>query len=114
MTAKNDTIFLVHILDSIEKIEKYISGVSRSSFNNDTLVQDGIIRQLEVIGEAVKNISSAIRDVNDHIPWQDIAGMRDKLIHHYFGVDIDQIWETVKGDIPILKASIQSIINSIE
>ncbi len=78
----------------------------RASFYENFLVQDGVIRQLEVIGEAVKNLSKEIREENPHIPWKDIAGMRDKLIHHYFGVDIDKVWNTVQDEIPALKEDI--------
>lgn len=75
------------------------------------LVQDGVIRQLEIIGEAVKSLSDKLRNQHHNVPWQDMAGMRDVLIHHYFGVDLDEIWLTVKKDIPELKKNIQEIVN---
>jgi uncharacterized protein with HEPN domain len=70
------------------------------------LVQDGVIRQLEIIGEAVKSISDIIKNEYDNIPWKDFAGMRDVLIHHYFGVDLEEVWITVQNDIPVLKEKI--------
>lgn len=111
---KNNLVYLRHIIDSIEKIELYTKEVSEAIFFNESLIQDGVIRQLEIIGEAVKNISKDLTEKYDLIPWQDIAGMRDKLIHHYFGVDIGLVWVTIQNDIPYVKNEIQKIINEIE
>jgi len=77
----DESIYLQHILDAIAKIEEYLQGLDEEIFYQQTLVQDGVIRQLEIIGEAVKRLSDQLRDKYAHIPWQDIAGMRDKLIH---------------------------------
>ncbi|MFH1387454.1 MAG: DUF86 domain-containing protein [bacterium] len=110
MTERNDNLYLQHISDAIKKIEEYAKGLDYKDFLQNTLVQDGIIRQIEIIGEATKNLSDATRNEYKNIPWKDIAGMRDKLIHDYFGVDIDAIWETVKTDIIELKSEIASIL----
>ncbi len=111
---KSDNIFLIHILDSISKIEQYLDGIEKEEYDKNTLIQDGVIRQLEIIGEAAKNISSALRESNTQLPWQDMAGMRDKLIHHYFGIDAELVWETAKNDLPFLKSEIQNILDKIE
>ena len=111
---KSDNIFLIHILDSISKIEQYLDGIEKEEYDKNTLIQDGVIRQLEIIGEAAKNISSALRESNTQLPWQDMAGMRDKLIHHYFGIDTELVWETAKNDLPFLKPEIQNILDKIE
>jgi len=74
-----------------------------------TLIQDAVIRQIEIIGEASKLISNKIKSKSPKTPWKDIAGMRDKLIHGYFGVDLDAVWETVKKDIPPLKKDIKKL-----
>jgi uncharacterized protein with HEPN domain len=111
---RNDRVYLLHILDAIDHIENYTHGFDVEAFRRQPLVQDGVIRQLEIIGEATKNISCYVREENDQIPWQDIAGMRDKLIHAYFGVDIDTVWLTVQEDIPVLKAEIQKILTPFE
>jgi uncharacterized protein with HEPN domain len=77
---------------------------------DDHLIQDGAIRQIEIIGEATKRLSKEIRKSHPKIPWKDIAGMRDKLIHDYLGVDLAAVWDTVKKDIPALKNSLGNIV----
>ena len=110
----DQSAFLNHILDAITKIEKYIQDIDEESFLKNDLVQDGVIRQIEIIGEAVKRLSNDLKRQSPNIPWQDIAGMRDKLIHDYFGVDIDTVWLTAKKDIPQLKEEIKRIIEKLE
>jgi len=110
----DQSVFLSHILDAIVKIEKYIQEIDEEAFKINDLVQDGVIRQIEIIGEAVKRLSDDITSQSPQVPWQDIAGMRDKLIHDYFGVDIDTVWLTVERDIPELKKEIKRIIEGLE
>lgn len=111
---KNDSIYLTHILRSIERIEEYTEGMRKQDFLSSNLVQDWTIRQIEIIGEATKNLSIELRENHSKIPWSDIAGMRDRLIHHYFGVDLKAVWNTVEIDIPALKDEILAILNCLE
>lgn len=106
---RDESVYVSHILDAIEKIEEYVAGIDETSFYKTTLIQDGVIRQLQIVGEAVKKLSDGLRDEYSHIPWQEIAGMRDKLVHDYFGVDMEEVWLTVKDDIPLLKSEILKI-----
>jgi uncharacterized protein with HEPN domain len=107
---RDDSVYLKHIRDAIRKIEGYTKGVRRATFEKNTLIQDAVIRQIEIIGEATKRLSNPVKEQNPQIPWQDIAGMRDKLIHDYFGVDVEKVWLTVQLDIPALKNSVNKIL----
>jgi uncharacterized protein with HEPN domain len=106
---RDEFVYIQHILDAVRKIEEYAAGIDESSFMSNTLIQDGVIRQLQIIGEAVKKLSNELRNEYPHIPWQDIAGMRDKLVHEYFGIDMEEVWLTVNDDVPILKSEILKI-----
>jgi uncharacterized protein with HEPN domain len=108
----DESVYLQHILDAIAKVETYLEGIDESAFNQNTLIQDGVIRQIEILGEAAKHISDVLRAKYAHIPWQDIAGMRNKLIHDYFGVDIEKIWLTAVEDLPALKDEIKKILGA--
>ncbi len=107
---KSDKLFLSHVLVAIDKIERYTSGLRPDDFMRQSLVQDGVVRQLEIIGEAVKNLSSEVKLARSDVRWKDIAGMRDRLIHGYFGVDLDAVWLTVVNDLPALKAAILAML----
>jgi uncharacterized protein with HEPN domain len=107
---KDESVYLQHILDAIAKIESYLSGVNEAAFSHQSMVQDAVIRQLEIIGEAVKRISLGLRSRQPHIPWQDVAGMRDKLIHDYFGVDLEKVWLTAKDDLPGVKRAVEDLL----
>lgn len=107
---KDPKIFLIHILESIEWINKGVNGLSKDKFINNVLVQDAVIRRLEIIGEAVKNLPVALKKKYPDIPWQKISGLRDKLIHGYFGIDVELVWEIVKKDLPPFKNQIEEML----
>ena len=111
MTQKEDTVYLRHIFEAIEQINEYLCGVSHQQFRDTKLLQDGVIRQLEIIGEATKNLSESTRNTAPNVPWRSMAGMRDKLIHQYFGVDIDAVWSTATQDLPDLQQTIKSLLD---
>lgn len=103
-----------HILDAVSRIEEYTKEIEYKNFMENHLVQDGVIRQIEIIGEATKRLSDKTRDNYPDVPWKDMTGMRDKLIHDYLGVDIDAVWDTVKEDIPILKNKLKDLLEKGE
>jgi len=110
MKDKDYLIFIRHILDSIRDIEESTDNISKKEFMEDKDVKDATIRRIEVIGEAVKNLSSSFRNKYPHIPWKEIVGTRDKMIHHYFGVDLNIVWNIVKIEVPKLKKKIRESI----
>lgn len=103
---KDDSVYLRHILESIEHVQDFMDGMSEEHFLKSALVQSAVIRQLEIIGEAVKNLSPAFRNKHKNVPWKDISALRDKLIHGYFGVDISLVWGICGKDLPDLKDSV--------
>lgn len=110
---KDPKIFLLHVIDSIHEIERNVKGISRAKFLQDVKTQDAVMRRIEIIGEAVRNLSSDFREKHHGIQWKEIAGMRDKLIHEYFGVDLGLIWSTAKKDIPDLKRKILKLLEKL-
>lgn len=107
---KDDLFFLQHIFDAIKDIENYTSD-GEKSFYSTKMIQDAVIRNLEIIGEAVKNISPAIRLEYPDVPWKQISGLRDVLIHHYFGVDLETVWLVVEKRLPALSERIEFILS---
>ncbi len=103
---EKDNIYAQHILDAIASIEKYMLDKNYESFSQDQLLQDGIIRELEIIGEASKNLSNEFKNTISILPWKDIAGMRDKLVHDYFSVDLDAVWKAATEDMKELKTEL--------
>ena len=106
---KDDIAFIEHILLCIDKIQEYTKDITDEDFNNSELIQDAVIRNIEIIGEATKKISKDIKSQYHEVPWKEMSGMRDKLIHDNFGVDVDVVWKTVNEDIPFLKSLIENI-----
>jgi len=111
---KRDKAYLRHILDAISNVEKFIDGVNKENFLGNVEKQYAVLRGLEIVGEATKNLSEELKKKHPNIPWKEIAGMRDKLIHQYFGVNLDLVWETIKTKLPELKNQISRILKEIE
>jgi uncharacterized protein with HEPN domain len=106
---KKDQVYLEHLLEAITKIESFTKGIARSDFDNNVMIQDAIIRNIEIIGEATKKISNEFSQSHQEIPWSEMAGMRNKLIHDYMVVDLDVVWKTIEVDLPLLKELISNI-----
>ena len=100
MSERTDQEFLSDIHEAIQRISAYVAGLDYESFVKDTKTQDAVIRNLEILGEATKNLSEAFRVAHAGVPWKSMAGARDRLIHHYFGVNLDIVWQIVSTDLP--------------
>jgi len=110
---KEPELFIEHMLASIELIEKYAFNKTEDDFLDSEFFQDAIIRRIEIIGEAAKNVPLDIKQSYPEIPWSEIVRMRDKLAHHYFGIDLPRAWKVVKNDLPQLKSQILKIKQSL-
>lgn len=107
---KDPQVFLQHILESIGWIEFNLKGLSQEAFSASIPIQDSVVRRLEIIGEAVKNIPEEFKTFHSDIPWREITGMRDKLIHEYFSIDEKLLWDTITKDIPLFKEQIKKLL----
>ncbi len=111
---RNYEDYLFDISDAINKIEKFCVGFDLEKFSQDEKTQDAVIRRFEIIGEAVNNIPTKVKNRYKEIPWKEMAGMRNKLVHEYFGVDKKVVWKTIKEDVPELKEKILKIIKDLK
>jgi len=106
---RDDSVYLDHIRDAIARIASYLEDVGEDKFLSTPLIQDGVIHQIQIIGEAAKRLSPDFRERTPTIPWKDITGMRDKIVHDYMGVDIQAVWETATRDVSALKTELDRV-----
>lgn len=109
-----DRDYLEHIQEAIAKIRRYVTSKNEADFMADDLVQDGVIRNLEIIGEAVTNLSPELKATHSDVPWGEISGMRNRLIHGYISVNLQIVWDTVDKVLPEFLARVESIKREIE
>lgn len=111
---QRDLSYLTDIIQSAKQIQAFIKDVDKTQFNNSSLIQSAVIRQIEIIGEVTKRLSENFKSKHPEIPWKKIAGMRDILIHAYDHIDIDEVWNAVETAIPALVKQIEPLIQVSE
>ncbi len=114
MTNRDIKLYLKDILEAMETVEKFVKDMNFEQFKNNDLVSSAVIRKFEIIGEATRNIPQEIKKKYPDIPWKTMVGFRDKLIHFYFGIKYDIVWETIKSKLPELKEKIKKILEQLE
>ncbi|MBS1792303.1 MAG: DUF86 domain-containing protein [Acidobacteria bacterium] len=113
MKKPNNAERLRHILDAVERIERYLQGFEKQNFQTDEKTQDAVVRQMEIIGEAATSLTWDLRTNNPQVAWEFAASMLIRLIHGYFDVDADIVWNTTQSDLPILKKQIEEILENL-
>ncbi|MDM7920816.1 MAG: DUF86 domain-containing protein [Pyrinomonadaceae bacterium] len=109
MKARTDELYLYDILECCQKIETYLAGITKDDFDRQQLYQDAVVRNIEIIGEAAKCLSEELRNARPEVAWKEVMRMRDKVVHHYFRINLDIVWQTAVGDIPSLRSQIEKI-----
>lgn len=110
---KEDKAYLLHIRDACRKIAKFTKGMSYGAFLENELAQSAVVREIAIIGEAASRLSASFRYKHKEVPWQDVIGMRHKLVHGYFSVDLEIVWKTVEEDAPPLRKNITRILKEM-
>ncbi len=111
---RDPTLYLKDILEAMEAIERFVEGMEFEYFKSDDKTSSAVLRKFEIIGEATKNVPETIKQKYSIVPWREMAGMRDKLIHFYFGIKYDLVWQTIKDVIPQVKPLIRKILEDFK
>jgi uncharacterized protein with HEPN domain len=107
---KDNVVYLRHILDAINAVEDYTKGITVDDFIRNSMVHDAVIRQIDIIGEAARSISEEFQEQHPSLPWSRMIGIRNKIIHGYFNINMGVVWDTVKEDLPLLKVAIIKLL----
>jgi uncharacterized protein with HEPN domain len=108
---KDDMLYLIHISECIERIERYVSKSGKDEFMNSTLTQDAVLRNLQTMAESTQRLSDASQDAHPEIEWRKISGFRNVLVHDYLSVDLERVWLVIENDLPELKRAIKAMLD---
>lgn len=111
---KDDLLYIVHLIKAMRQIMVYVDGQTQSSFMGTQMLQDAVIRQLEIVGESTKRVYPSTKSHAEHIPWKDMAGMRDKLIHDYSGTDLFKVWTIATERVPAVLPLIEQLFEELK
>ena len=111
LSSDRDRLYLEHVLTCIRRVESY-TAQGRSAFESQTMIQDAVVPNLQAIGESSKRLSDELRQTADEIPWKDIAGLRNVLVHDYLGIDLDSVWEIVSQDLAGLRVAVEGLLEN--
>jgi uncharacterized protein with HEPN domain len=114
MKSRHDRLYLYDIIECCDRVADYINGVREGDYHANSMLQDALVWNIEVVGEAVKNLSPKITDAYPNIAWSQIARMRDKIAHHYFRINLGVVWKTATDDLPALRPKIAAIYENID
>lgn len=112
MKSRHDRLYLYDIIECCDRVAQYLVGVSETDYHANTMLQDALVRNIEIVGEAVKNLSTELKESNPEIAWSQISRMRDKIAHHYFRINLDVVWQTATDDLQKLRPRISEIYES--
>jgi uncharacterized protein with HEPN domain len=111
MTSPPDRLYLRHMLDAIDRVLEATHRVSRDDFNRDWMTQDAIVHELQILGEAAGRVSRAFSDRHPEVPWRKVTGIRHKIVHDYFAVDLDVVWDTATLDVPAIRPLVEPLLD---
>ncbi len=111
---KDDTVYLHHMLDAIQRIQQYVKGIAIAQFRQNGLVQDAAVYQLLIIGEASRNVSDEFQASHSEIPWSQVIALRNRIVHAYFEINLQIVWDIVQNDLPPLKQQLAKILGEAE
>jgi uncharacterized protein with HEPN domain len=113
MKSPDETVFIRHMIDAADRIQEFLRKVDQATFAQDALVQSAVVYQIQIIGEAARRLSPEVRQRYRWIPWRDVTGMRNKLVHDYVSISIPAVWETATRDVPALRTDLVNILNDL-